>query len=93
MFLIEKVRRDAAGHVTHVAWFSRDAMGHQTMTVETEVIDVVDEILCGDEVRCSVDGHHGGRVRIVPACGGFKTIADLGGGLSDENGLADVPTF
>lgn len=92
MHLIERVRRNDRGQVTHVEWFKLTPAG-QSISMEARVIEAVDALHNGEDVRIFVRGQRGARVRPVPGGGGWETIGDILGAPLDQSKLTDVPEF
>ena len=92
MQLIEKVRRDHGGNITHVQWFEY-ATGCDPASTQVEVIVVVNAVHAGIDVRSFIDGYIG--YKVVPAgpTGGFETIDDKPDRRRGRRRLADLPTF
>jgi hypothetical protein len=85
VYLIESVRRDAAGAITHVGWCRKKPY---TVCFKAEVAEVIAALRGGVKVNVAIGFIIGHGVQ-VSADG--TTIVNQGGGLPQAFRLEDVP--
>jgi ADP-ribose pyrophosphatase YjhB (NUDIX family) len=87
MFVIERVRRDAAGHVVMVEGFARAPESDlESQSFACTVGDIVARIACGDHVVTV----RGGPVKALRVSASFETIEDVPGTAPGAR-LVDLP--
>lgn len=89
MFVIERIRRNEAGHVVEVEGFARTINGDfGSQSFGCTVSDLVSRIKCGDPVTTA----KGALVKVRRVANDFDTIEDLPDTKPGAR-LIDLPTF